>query len=185
MGIGRRGFVVGGSAAFIVSLTCSPEARAAALGETRLINRDAVAAAEAASPLDFDLFYDLSRYITARAQLDRSVARRLHAHFREEEWGHVIAARAYEALRRETADGTRSGPDVLAARRFSDLDQWYCEHILDAWYEGMYRYEGSEVRVIYEEALMWTLVDDVLPVRGAADTEYGFWGEPPVTEADK
>ena len=84
----------------------------------------------------------------------------------------------------EAPIGNGSAPEILAAEELPHLDQWYCEHILDAWYEGFYRYDGGEVRVLYEDALMWTLVDDVLPIRGLSDRPYGFWGEPPGTGDD-
>ena len=173
--------VLGGSAAILSALTLSPTAQAAALEQTLRINRTAGPAAAARKPLAFELFYDLSRYVTARADLDVDAARDLHEHFAAEEWGHVIAARVYANLRTATSDGTASGPAVLAARTFDDLDQWYCEHILDAWYEGMYRYDGLELRVLYEDALMWTPVADALPVAGLSDRDYGFWTERPAS----
>lgn len=184
MNIDRRQ-VLAGAAAMLPFLTWSPEALAKALDETQIINRTAVPVREATSPLEFDLFYDLSRFITARSELDRDAAQLLFEHFAREEWGWFIAARVYANTREKLKITTGSVPEILSRNQLPELDQWYCEHILDAWYEGMYRYEGSEIRVIYKDALMWTLVDDVLPVQGLSDKPYGYWGERPNVERDK
>lgn len=178
MQIDRRR-VLAGSAAMLSFLTWSPEIRAMALEETLIINRTALPVREATSPLSFDLFYDLSRYITARSELNQSAALELFEYFRKEEWGWFIAARVYTNIRKELKITTVSVPEILSKNRFPELDQWYCRHILDAWYEGMYRYDGSEVRLIYDKALMWTVLEDVLPVQGLSDKEYGYWEEPP------
>ena len=179
MEIGRRQVVKGGAAAFLLALSLSPVARAAAIEQTVRITATASPVRAAEKPLAFELFYDLSRYVTARAALDRDVARELHAHFRQEEWGWKIAARIYADFRAQLSNGAGSVPEILSRRQLPDLDQWYCEHILDAWYEGMYRYDGSEVRVVYKDALMWSVVEDVLAVQGLSDKEYGYWEEPP------
>lgn len=131
-------------------------------------------------PLGFGLFFDLSRLITARAKLDADLARDLFAEFVQEEWGGTNAARLYARFRKDLEAGlVASIPELLASGRLGDLDQWFAQHILDGWYEGIYRYDGREKRVTYARALMWEPVQGLLPVQGLSDLEYGYWAERP------
>lgn len=60
-----------------------------------------------------------------------------------------------------------------------DLEQWFAEHMLDAWYEGFYRYDGQEVRLAYGKAFMWDAVSDFIPIQGMSDAPYGYWAMRP------
>lgn len=179
MEIDRRQVLLTGAAAILLSLTGSPSARAAARKQTLVINSTAIPVKKAAAPWDFDLFYDLSRYITARSVLDRKVAHLHFEQFRQEEWGWANAGRLYSIIRKALDAGVASAPELLTSGKLSKLDQWFAQHILDAWYDGFYRYDGAERRVTFAGALMWELVSDVVPVQGLSDAEYGFWGKRP------
>src|SRR5262245_17391586 len=89
----RREALVQGSCAALAMLLGTAEARAAAREQTAVIARSAIPVRPESKPLPFDLFYDLSRYITANATLDTKVANLHFEHFRREEWGWVTAAR--------------------------------------------------------------------------------------------
>lgn len=147
--------------------------------ETRLINSTAISPGEPIQPYPFELFYDLSRYLTVRAKLNRDLAHFHFGYFREEEWGWTNAARFYATLRQELGNGIESAPELLMSGRLSPFDLWFARHILDAWYEGFYRYEGKETRVTYDRALMWEAVRDFVPVQGLSDAQYGYWAKPP------
>lgn len=177
--IGRREVLALTGAMLLHPALFSPALQAKAADETRLIRETAIAVPEPKSPLQFDLFYDLSRFITARSDLDRELAELHFEHFRQEEWGWKIAGRIYGIITDELAKGRVSAPELLAERKLSDLDQWYAQHVLDSWFEGMYRFDGREVRVTLEHALMWDVLDGILPVHGLSDADYGFWSEPP------
>jgi hypothetical protein len=180
--INRRQTLANGSCALLAMLVGTAAARSAAREETSLIRQSAIAPREARKPLDFELFYDLSRYITARSQLDRRVAQLHFEYFRREEWGGVTAARLYAVIQSELDTGLASVPELLAARKLPELEHWYAQHVLDAWYEGFYRYDGAEVRVTFADALMWKAVEGIVPVQGMSEAEYGFWAEPPAPE---
>lgn len=179
MPVDRRKIIVGIAATVFASVVCSPSALAKASEQTQIIHSTSIPVTQGSAPWDFDLFYDLSRYITARSDLDPKVARTLFAEFRKEEWGWSIAAKLYANLRRALDNGFASGPEFLASGQLSELEQWFAEHILDAWYEGIYRYDGSEIRVVFEDALMWEAVEGIVPVQGLSDAEYGHWGKRP------
>jgi len=179
LAIDRRQMVIGATSVALTSLFASPLALAAAREQTLIINSTAIPVEPGSKPWKFDLFFDLSRYITARSELDMKTAQLLFEQFRREEWGWANAARLYSKLRDALSMGAASVPDFLIDGQLSDLDQWFAQHILDAWYEGFYRYEGTEIRVTYEKALMWEAVRDVVPVQGLSDAEYGYWSKRP------
>lgn len=161
------------------------EGRAAARDQTSIILRSAIAVPPETKPLPFDLFYDLSRFITANAALDTKVAHQHFEHFRREEWGGVTAARVYARINAELRNGLGSALELLAANKLPELEQWYAQHIFDAWYEGFYRYDGAETRITFADALMWKAVEGIVPVLGYSDREYGFWAEPPAAGNSK
>jgi len=90
-----------------------------------------------------------------------------------------IAAKLYAKLRKALDTGFVSAPEFLASGQLNELEQWFAEHILEAWYDGIYRYDGSEIRVTFEGALMWDAVEGIVPVQGLSDAEYGYWGKRP------
>jgi hypothetical protein len=177
--IDRRQLILGCSPAILTLLLGTVTARAAAKEQTSIIRQSAIPVRPPKKPFDFDLFYDLSRYISARSELDRRVARMHFEYFRMEEWGWQTAAKLYAIINSELSNGLSSVPELMARRALPDLEQWFAQHILDAWYEGFYRYEGAEVRVTFEDALMWGVVEGIVPVQGLSTAEYGFWAEPP------
>lgn len=158
----------------------SPAAYAEMQDKTKAITRTAMPPGEPVNPYPFALFYDLSRYLTLRVELDRKLASLHFENFRQEEWGWVNAARFYATLRQELDQGTvTSAPELLMSGRLGATEQWFVQHMLDAWYEGFYRYEGAEIRVTYEKALMWDAVGDMVPVQGLSGAEYGYWSMAP------
>ena len=175
----RRSLIAGAGLSLLLAVLRSPSAIAAMRGETALIDLTAIAPPLEAEPLPFSLFFDLSRYLTARSQLDDAFARALFERFRKETWGWAQAARLYGLIRRELAAGTGSAPELLASHRLPPSEQWYGEHLVDAWYDGIYRYENREERVGYDKALMWQAVGDILPVQGLSDRVYGYWADLP------
>lgn len=179
MSIQRRQILLAGGSLALAALPGISLSMAEARSRTSLISATAIPTPEARAPLQFELFYDLSRYITLNVDLDRGLAQRHFENFSNEEWGWKIAARVYVLIREAIARGVRSAPDFLDSGELSDLDQWYAQHVLDAWYEGIYRYDGKEIRVTYEDALMWHAVKDIFPVQGLSDAAYGYWHEPP------
>ena len=179
MAIDRRQIVIGAASVALSSLFATPLALAAAREQTLIINSTAIAVKSGSAPWKFDLFFDLSRYITARSELDQETAQLHFEQFRREEWGWANAARLYSKLRDALDKGAASVPEFLATGQLSDLDQWFAQHILDAWYEGFYRYDGAEIRVTFEKALMWEVVNDIVPVQGLSDAEYGYWSKRP------
>jgi hypothetical protein len=179
MAIHRRQVLICTASAVLTAMVGSPAARGAMREQTQTISATALPAGEPTQPFAFDLFYDLSRYLTARPQLDRDLAQEFFAEFRQEEWGWANAGRLYGIIRQELDAGVGSAPELLSSGRLSDLDQWFAQHILDAWYEGIYRYDGAERRVTYERALMWDPVRDLVPVQGLSDADYGYWGSRP------
>ncbi len=153
--------------------------RADAIRQTGLIRATAIKSVEPKKPFDFQLFYDLSRYVCARADLDRNVAQLHHKHFAAEEWGWTNGAKLYALIEKELAAGVASVPELMLSGKLSDFDQWYARHLLDSWYEGIYRYEGRELRVTYADALMWKAAEGLVPLQGLSQEEYGFWASPP------
>jgi hypothetical protein len=178
-GIDRRQTVVGIAAFLLAALVRSPAARASMREKTQVITSTAISPGEPIKPYPFELFYDLSRYLTVEVNLDRALAQTHFEYFRKEEWGWTNAANLYALLRRELETGMGSAPELLMSGRLSKLDQWFAQHILDAWYEGFYRYDGMEVRVSYDTAMMWDAVRDFVPVQGLSDGEYGYWAVAP------
>jgi hypothetical protein len=177
--VDRRHLLSGAVAALIAAMVRSPAARASMSEATQIITLTAIPAGEPVQPYPFVLFYDLSRYLTVRVDLDHALARDHFEYFRKEEWGWTNAAKLYQTLRRELEAGTGSAPELLMSGRLSKLDQWFAQHILDAWYEGFYRYDGQEIRITYDRAMMWDAVRDFVPVQGLSDGEYGYWAVPP------
>ena len=177
--IDRRQVLTGTAALIVAAMVQSPAARASMREKTKAIASTAIAAGEPIKPYPFQLFYDLSRYLTVRVELDRELAYTHFDYFRQEEWGWTNAAKFYATLRRELDSGIVSAPELLLSGRLSAFDQWFARHILDAWYEGFYRYEGREIRVTYEKALIWDVVRDLVPVQGLSDRQYGYWATPP------
>ena len=175
----RREALIQGTCATLAMVLGTVESRATAREQTAIIARSAIAVRPESRPLPFDLFYDLSRYVTARSTLDAKVANLHFEHFRREEWGWVTAARLYALIDNELRNGLASVPELLVANKLPQLEQWYAQHLFDAWYEGFYRYDGAEVRVTFADALMWRAVEGIVPVLGHSDREYGFWAEPP------
>ena len=158
----------------------SPAARAAMRDKTTAITRTAIPPGEPVKPYPFALFYDLSRYLTLRVDLDRQLAHLHFENFRREEWGWMNAARIYAALRRDLDQGiVASAPEMLMRGGLDATERWFVQHMLDAWYEGFYRYEGAEIRVTYDKALMWDAVSDIVPVQGLSGAEYGYWSSAP------
>lgn len=182
MPIDRRQVLTGMTTAFLVGFLGSPRALADAREQTRIIGQSAVAPAKAAPPLDFDLFYDLSRYVTARSGLDRRTARLHHEAFRNEQWSWANAARLYAAIRDAVASDMASAPELMLSGRLDRVDQWFAEHLLETWYTGWYHFEGVSRRLTYEHALMWQVVDDFMPIQGLSDAEYGSWARQPPPE---
>ena len=179
MSIDRRRVLNGALAGFAALLLAAPGARASMREKTQAISATAIAPGEPTKPYPFELFYDLSRYLTVRVDLDRDLARDYFEHFNREEWGWTNAAKLYAILRRELASGTSSAPELLMSKSLSEFDQWFAEHMLDAWYDGFYRYDGQEVRLTYEKAFMWDAVSDFLPVQGLSAAAYGYWAVAP------
>lgn len=179
MPVDRREIIVGLAAAVCASIVNSPSALAKAREQTLIIKSASIPATKGSAPWKFDLFYDLSRYITARSDLDPEIARLHFEEFRKEEWGWSIAAKLYAKLRKALDTGFVSAPEFLASGQLNELEQWFAEHILEAWYDGIYRYDGSEIRVTFEGALMWDAVEGIVPVQGLSDAEYGYWGKRP------
>jgi len=179
MSIDRRRLLAGAVSTAFASIVASPAALASIRRQTLLISATAIPVREPAPPLDFDLFFDLSRYLTGRSVLDRDLGAELFAEFAREEWGWANAGRLYAIVRREIDAGTGSAPELLMSGRLAELDQWYARHVVETWYEGIYRYDGRERRITYERALMWEPVRDVMPVQGMSDADYGYWGVRP------
>lgn len=179
MSIDRRQVLNGTLASLAAALLAVPGAQASLRKTTQAIGATAIPPGEPIKPYPFELFYDLSRYLTARVDLDRQLARSHFAYFSQEEWGWTNAAKLYALLRHELTSGTGSAPELLMSGRLADLDQWFAEHMLDAWYEGFYRYDGKEVRLTYDRALMWDVVSDFVPIQGLSDAPYGYWAQRP------
>lgn len=179
MKVDRRQVLSGAAATAFAAVVASPAALAAARDATELIRSTAGRPGKAAPPLDFGLFYDLSRFVTARVELDRDLARALFDLFRQEEWAWANAASLYGIIHDELKTGIGSAPELLARGWLSDGDLWFGQHVLEAWYEGFYRFEGREIRVTYEGALMWEAVAGIVPVQGLSDAEYGYWATRP------
>jgi hypothetical protein len=177
--IDRRQALAGVTALLLAATTRSPAARASMREKTQIITSTAIAPGEPSKPYPFELFYDLSRYLTVQVDLDSASAKTLFEYFRKEEWGWTNAAKLYATLRRELEAGMGSAPELLMARRLSKLDQWFAEHMLGAWYDGFYRYDNQEIRVAYDKAMMWEAVRDFVPVQGLSDAEYGYWSVAP------
>lgn len=183
--IDRRQTILLGTSAGLSWLLRSAESKAESSDQTQKIQSTAIAPRPPQRPLDFELFFDLSRYITARADLKRSTAMLHFPYFAKEEWGWFIAGNLYSRFADELSQGIPSIPHLMGSGKLSQLDQWYAQHILDSWYEGFYRYEGREVRVTYVEALMWKAVEGFLPIQGHSDLPYGFWADAPARGSDK
>lgn len=179
MSIDRRQVLNGALASLAAALLAAPGARASLRDKTQAISVTAIPPGEPIKPYPFELFYDLSRYLTVRVDLDRELARSHFAYFSQEEWGWTNAAKLYALLRHELDAGTGSAPELLMSGRLPDLEQWFAEHMLDAWYEGFYRYDGKEVRLTYDKALMWDVVSDFVPIQGLSDAPYGYWAQRP------
>ncbi len=185
MVVDRRSILQGGSATVLAMLCGNAPARAASREQTALISRSALRTPKTQAPLEFDLFFDLSRYITARSELDKAVAREHFHHFSQEEWGWKIAGELYTQLQDALQDGVGSMPELMMGGTLSDLHQWYAQHVLDAWYEGIYRYDGAETRVTLENALMWDDVRGIVPVQGLSSEDYGYWGKKPARSGEQ
>ncbi|WP_197330919.1 sugar dehydrogenase complex small subunit [Ralstonia syzygii] len=76
----------------------------------------------------------------------------------------------------DRAVGARLLAQSLAAGTLSELQQKTALRILEAWYTGVV--DGTVVT--YEQALMYSVVSDILVIRTYCPNQPGFWAEPPV-----
>jgi D-sorbitol dehydrogenase-like protein len=155
--------------------------RMALAGETaRILERPLPAVDDRARP-SLDVFVALSQLITCRPRLDRASAQKMYPLFLEEPWGPKHIATAYEELVRllAKAPGACSAPQLIAAGALPEGETWFCGHVLETWYLGIYYHERLKVRVLYEEALMWEAVRDFAGVPAVTGGVPGYWINPP------
>lgn len=127
-------------------------------------------------------FWLLSRFVTGRDDLERSLTDRLYPYFENEPWGNrhigITLSRSIAGLNEERLPNTV--PELFDANVYLEGEAWFLEHLLTTWYLGIYYHERLTQRVLYEDALMWDTVSDMVPVAGFSNMEYGYWTKPPV-----
>ena len=179
--IRRRQVLAAGGAAAIVGLLAGSVVLSRASKETKKVLNEALPEITANDPLDFEVFLALSRLVTGWADLDRDVAALHYEVFSEEPWAAKHVNDLY-ALLLDKLQGTAAADSALALLQKGDLDganDWFARHLLTTWYLGIYYHERQTTRVTYEGALMWRVVEDVAPIPGMSDLEYGYWLNPP------
>ena len=104
-------------------------------------------------------------------------------------WGHMLDS--YRPILRDlmakAADGhvTEDEPRMrMSYGKDCDLEKWFLHHIITTWYLGIYYHDKRTERVLYEDALMWDAVSDMVPAAGFSTGEYGYWENPPAAFMD-
>nr|WP_272907114.1 sugar dehydrogenase complex small subunit [Mycetohabitans sp. B2] len=109
-----------------------------------------------------DAFMTVSRALTGKATLPRDVGGRLA-----------------EALQKKTPDLAQRVQQLagaLASGKLNDAQTALALRILQAWYVG----EVDGMVVIYEQALMFAVVSDMLVIRTYCPNKPGFWASKPI-----
>lgn len=135
---------------------------------------------------DFQAFITISVFLTGVKKLDLDIARTIFDYLQAEPWGkeHLeqITVKLSPLLMAESMVVPRW--QLLHPTRFNETEHWFVQHILTTWYTGIYYFEGASQFVAYQRALMNVALQDVRPIPGFSNGDFGFWGEPP-TGAEK
>lgn len=117
--------------------------------------------------------------VTCHDDLDRSVSDRLYPVFMEEPWGPKHIATAYAVIHAAVPpDGLTCEPVHRVS--LDTGEAWFVEHLVTTWYLGVYYHaERPTRRLLYEEALMFGPVADLLPIPLIEAVPYGDWSVPP------
>jgi hypothetical protein len=128
---------------------------------------------------DLDVFIRLSSIVTGVERLDRETAKRIRELISAEPWGkeHLAQIGAKLLPSGQPLPATRA--QLLAPERFTDGERWFIGHLLTTWFTGIYYHQRGNHVVTYRNALMHVALEDVRPVPGHCEGQFGFWSEPP------
>jgi len=149
----------------------------------QLLTTDGIIHANASDQLSsFDIFRDVSHFVTLRETLDADAMQKMYDVFMEEPWAKEHAAGIHKKI--TSALTVNLDQKRLALKddswKFTDGEKWFAEHLLTTWYLGIYYHqEKPEQRILYEESLMFEAIDGLLPIPFLENVGYGAWTQPP------
>lgn len=128
---------------------------------------------------DLDLFIRLSAIVTGVEHLDRDTAARILELIRAEPWGKEHLAQIGAKLLPSGKPLPPTREKLLNPERFNEGERWFVGHLLTTWFTGVYYHQQGNHVVTYRNALMHVALEDVRPVPGHCNGNFGFWSEPP------
>lgn len=123
--------------------------------------------------IPFDRFVVFSRNVTGYRQLNLEMAKSLFDIFSAEPWGIDHLKRVHDKL----TSGSH-GHDILAS--LDKGEHWFLGHFLTTWITGIYYHSSGNQMVSYEHALMYEAFENIRPIPGLSEQEFGFWSKPPL-----
>jgi len=125
---------------------------------------------------ELDEFIRLSEVVTGTTQLDRDTAQKILGYLYGEPWGREHLAQIRPKLL--SADSPSDRVHLFDKSRFTEGENWFIGHLLTTWFTGIYYHQISHA-VSYRYALMHSAIEDVRPVPGHCNGNFGFWSVPP------
>ena len=115
-----------------------------------------------------EVFAALCSMVTLHDKLDPTALAHMYALFMDEPWAPEHISHTYLKL----AAKLNNAP----AEPFDEGEAWFISHLLTTWYLGIYYHEQRPTqRVLYEKALMFEAVKDIVPVPLVDATGFAGW----------
>lgn len=121
-------------------------------------------------------FIRLSEVLTGTDQLDRETAGKILERLQTEPWGREHLAQITPKILGPDAPTDRQ--KLFDKTRYTEGEHWFIGHVLTTWFTGIY-YHQTNYAISYRYALMHAAIQDVRPVPGHCNGEFGFWSQPP------
>eukprot|EP00439_Symbiodinium_sp_Y106_P090061 s1_g2597.t1 len=130
-------------------------------------------------------FRALSRTVTGRQELPNEYINRFFPVFSTEQWGPKHIETAWSQISSavsETDTGPEKIKELLLKSVIRDGEAWFIRHLATTFYTGTYYYQDqAPIDIAGRDALVWTVVADLVTTPGNPDHTYGHWAHPPVT----
>lgn len=130
----------------------------------------------------FDIFFALSKIITARALLDKAAAQKIYAVFIHEPWAkeHIIDCYKKLLILLDRAQLMYPPYTTHIRNQLNASEKWFISHLLTTWYTGIYYHESAPTqRILYQQALMFDALSQTYPIPLVEAIGYGGWATPP------
>lgn len=131
----------------------------------------------------FDIFFALSKIITARAALDEKATQKIYAVISAEPWSEAHIVSCYKKILFLLEGAALIYPPYTPTlhQQLNTDEKWFISHLLTTWYVGIYYYEAkAPMRVLYQQALMFEKLKQTYPIPFITAVGYGKWAEPPI-----